>query len=267
MGGQSCPFAHPNVERQSGQELTPFYNRKFTTWRYEPPEVTEDDKAWSRRYDTWSIGCIILEFLVWVVYGTKELDKFNRRIVNDFSQQCHYFEVEKRNGETSFRVHTAVSAMMDKLAQRTECTAGDTALGDVLSVVRTRLLVVALDGGTFGKGKTHVTADSQVQTRADSRTLRKDLDEIIKKGDTNELYWLQGETIDDLPSLTAPQDVQTEPDPQGSMIVTNQGSSESIKEFPTGSSSSLVVPILSGDVKVGFISRPVSITPHIAIDS
>ncbi|KAK7718097.1 hypothetical protein SLS63_010580 [Diaporthe eres] len=89
---------------------------KFTTFRYEPPESTEENKAWPRRYDVWSIGCIMLEFLVWMVWGKQELEEFNKRIVNDFGKQVHYFELEKRNGQTSCRVQPRADSRALKMA-------------------------------------------------------------------------------------------------------------------------------------------------------
>ena len=44
---------------------------------YEPPEVRIlADKPRSRRYDIWSMGCIYLEFVIWLLYGTSGLKRF-----------------------------------------------------------------------------------------------------------------------------------------------------------------------------------------------
>lgn len=228
------------------------HHRRFTTWRYEPPEATEKDKAWSRRYDTWSVGCIILEFIVWVVYGNHELDEFNKRIVNEFGKPVHYFEHEMRNGQKSLRVHSAVSATMKGLAQQTECTAGKTALGDLLRVVRKKLLVVELSDSATSQAKTYqASASTQTQPRVDSGTLKKDIVEIIEKGRKDPSYWFKGESSDDLPSLSTPQAVSPEPDPQSSLTVSRKRSSGSDRGLLTADSSSLFVPILTESVGVG----------------
>ncbi|KAH8788006.1 hypothetical protein F5883DRAFT_531251 [Diaporthe sp. PMI_573] len=210
---------------------------KFTTFRYEPPESVEENKTWSRRYDTWSIGCIILEFIVWMVYGTRQLNTFNDEIVNEFGKECHYFQMEKRNGVVSSRVHEAVCKMMDKLAQRPECKAGNTALGDLLGVVRTRLLVVRLGDLTSAKGKRQsLDGNAQTQTRADSMTVKMMLHGIINRGKRDPLYWLQGEGDDNIQGPAAIPEVEPEPESAGSLPLAEKGSSM-VSSMLTGSST------------------------------
>lgn len=197
------------------------------------------------------MGCIILEFIVWMVYGAKRLDKFNDNIVNDFGKSCHYFEMEKRNGEVSSRVHEAVREMMDSLAREPECAMGETALGDLLEVVKTRLLVVRLGPPTFGKGKPQQPdANGQIE-RADSMALNRKLDAIIKRGEQNPSYWLQGEKYDDLPSLFTPQAVNSEDIPQDFLGRARKCSTGSTGGLLTSRSTSLVVPVLTGGIGVG----------------
>jgi serine/threonine protein kinase len=52
------------------------------TLRYRPPEVdrlSDDNRIFSRSYDMWGMGCIILEWIIWLVYGTGGLDTFDRQ--------------------------------------------------------------------------------------------------------------------------------------------------------------------------------------------
>ncbi|ETS83012.1 hypothetical protein PFICI_04888 [Pestalotiopsis fici W106-1] len=47
--------------------------------RYEPPEMNstrEDPGARSRQYDMWSMGCVTLELLIWIVYGYDAVKTF-----------------------------------------------------------------------------------------------------------------------------------------------------------------------------------------------
>lgn len=186
-----------------------------------------------------------------MVYGTRQLNTFNDKIVNEFGKECHYFEMEKRNGVVSSRVHNAVCEMMDKLAQRPECKAGNTALGDLLEVVRTRLLVVRLGPPTFEKGKPQkFDVNTQIQ-RADAMTLKAKLDDILRIGNQNPSYWVKGETEDDLPRLSTTQAVSLEPLSQDSLTVARNRSVGSVGGVLTSDSSSLVVPILTGSVGVG----------------
>lgn len=102
--------------------------------RYAAPEACDPQKAWPRRYDTWSYGCVILEFTVWVLEGFKGLRRFHMRIVDNSTHEGQLFETQysPQNGHVSPTVHRAVLATMQSLSQRPECQTKETALGDLL---------------------------------------------------------------------------------------------------------------------------------------
>lgn len=161
--------------------------------RYAPPETCDTEKAWPRRYDTWSYGCITLEFIVWLLEGSKGLRDFHKRIVNSSTREGSFFETERKNGQFSPSVNSAVLATMQSLSQRPECQARETALGDLLGIVRTKLLVVALDPISPVEPKVSDNgADTKAQVRADSSTLKRDLAGIIKRAEKQD-YWLKTE--------------------------------------------------------------------------
>lgn len=171
--------------------------------------------------------------------GPKGLERFNKKIVNEFGNPCHYFEKILQNEQTAFKVHKVVVDEMASLFKHAECKDGKTALGDLLRVVKKKLLVVDLGTSTFVKGKT-----PDKNSRADARTLRMDLDDIIKKGKNEQAYWLpEGETSEDIPTLyTTPAVISA--------------TSERIFGDSTGlvntDMSSLNVPILTtGGLRVG----------------
>lgn len=170
-----------------------------------------------------------------MVYGTRQLNKFNNNIVNEFGKPCHYFEMEKKNGEVCSRVHDAVCEMMDRLAQSAECRAGKTALGDLLEVVRTRLLVVRLGPPTSRKGKAQ-QLDANTQVRADAATLKAKLEDIIRRGERDSSYWLEGTGDDHVQSqYTKPA---VEPQHDAPLCPAQKGSSGNVAEvFMTDSSS------------------------------
>lgn len=182
--------------------------------------------------------------------GRNGLDRFNEKIVDNLRRECHYFE-ERQNGDV--RVHSEVLAMMESLSKNPQCRRGESALGDLLNLVSTRLLVVALEDQPVGRG----TADGQYfntqgKARAESPELRMALDSIIQKGDADRAYWLKGERIDDLPSLRTPQTATSDPQPRSSLIVASERPSGQVGGLlTTGSSSSLLVPILTGSLRVG----------------
>jgi serine/threonine protein kinase len=121
---------------------------KYGTRRYEPPEVVTGVRAkWlgqptrrrSRLYDIWAMGCIVLELLVWLMYGVDELNRFNQDLGNE-----SFYQTDVVNGREVARVHSAAVRWMEKMALDPRCKVGTTALGDLLELVRTGLLVVKL---------------------------------------------------------------------------------------------------------------------------
>lgn len=200
----------------------------------------------------WSMGCIVLEFIVWVVFGTQQLDNFNRRIVNEFGNPCHYFEMAVENGQACPKVHTVVCEMMGKLARTPACQPGRRALGDLLGVVRTKLLVVRLEQTASDSNRPQeFHANTQI-TRAHAVTLRVSLDDIIRTGNQNPSYWAKGETTDDnSSSLCTSRAVNFEQVPQEFLTVARKRSAGSVGGLLTSRSASLVVPVLTGSIGVG----------------
>ncbi|KUI69597.1 Serine/threonine-protein kinase DCLK3 [Cytospora mali] len=105
---------------------------------YEPPEVIlKSDQARSRQYDIWSMGCVILELIVWLLYGTEELEKFNNCLHDSFRNKSPYWAV-KANDAKDAQVHPHVQTCMKNIKKHPECT-GSTAIGDLLEIMTTML--------------------------------------------------------------------------------------------------------------------------------
>ncbi|EHL03001.1 putative ALK tyrosine kinase receptor [Glarea lozoyensis 74030] len=121
--------------------------KAYATQAYQPPEsVTNQLSSSSRLYDIWSMGCVTLEFMVWVLYGYEELKKFTTSIKGKLDEPCAFFEVEKIEYQNTppglvASIHPAVQACLDRLSADPEC-AKDTALGDLLEIIKNDLLVV-----------------------------------------------------------------------------------------------------------------------------
>ncbi|KAI8945395.1 kinase-like domain-containing protein [Xylaria longipes] len=136
---------------------------KWGTRRYEPPEEADSQganllasdqlgKRRSRLYDIWALGCITLEFVIWLMYGPDELDRFNRGLeVNNSDNSRFYLIKPVTGGRPEAKVHDVAIEWMKHMARDPICTPGSTALGNLLELIETRLLVVQLPKrlGTF----------------------------------------------------------------------------------------------------------------------
>lgn len=120
---------------------------RFGTTVYEPPEVELGEvKLLSRQYDIWSIGCVILEIIIWLIYGNQGVNNFRRDVQGPYRQPIPYYtieEVEDVNVKAKAKLQEVVEEWMDFIAEEPVC-GGDTALGELLRLVRRELLVVEL---------------------------------------------------------------------------------------------------------------------------
>ncbi|KAF1828300.1 hypothetical protein BDW02DRAFT_252799 [Decorospora gaudefroyi] len=123
----------------------------FGTRRYEASEVVTGLRTGrtggalnrrSRLYDVWAMGCITLEFLVWLIYGPGGLEIFNASITGDPDT---FYQIKQAGVEKVARVHDVAVQWMDDMAQDSSCKVGVTALGNLLEIVRQELLVVEVD--------------------------------------------------------------------------------------------------------------------------
>ncbi|KAK1635547.1 hypothetical protein BDP81DRAFT_350654 [Colletotrichum phormii] len=178
---------------------------KYGTVRYEPPEAVTNrlDKARSRLYDIWSMGCIMLECIIWLLYGYEALDSFDDSLSAD-GYDCSFFKVKEIDGARVAEVHPIVVRWMDSMAADHQC-GRDSAIGDLLNLVRTRLLIVPLlmqaptrnlyvPQTTFTENKSiSVTSASQTTFeigpyRADAKAMRSGLEDILQKADSDRNY-------------------------------------------------------------------------------
>ncbi|KAK1749700.1 HET-domain-containing protein [Echria macrotheca] len=179
---------HHNV----ATELRPRTSMRYTTTRYEPPEINNiGDIGRSRRYDMWSLGCVILETIIWLLHGNSVLKNFNDRIVDNVGQSCHWFEIikSKRPGQRGKAVvHHHVQGVMRALRKDQECAPG-TAIGDLLDIVQRKLLVVKLGAATT---RSEGGPKSSPGCRIYSEELLESLLEMVSKGEKDDSYWFTG---------------------------------------------------------------------------
>ncbi|KAK3326797.1 heterokaryon incompatibility protein-domain-containing protein [Apodospora peruviana] len=106
---------------------------EFGTRRYEPPESETGEG-----------------FIVWLMYGPEGLRRFNDSLQTESHQVLPFYQVgtaPHNRRRTVARVHDVVVRWMKHMAKDSACQKGTTALGELLELVKTRLLVVKLPPG------------------------------------------------------------------------------------------------------------------------
>ncbi|OLN81982.1 Interleukin-1 receptor-associated kinase 4 [Colletotrichum chlorophyti] len=127
------------------------------TSRYEPPEMDrernqdqykyggKDLPPRSRAYDLWSMGCVVLELLIWLSYGFTAVD--------DFQKRTSYFWEPNNDNSNGYQVHSHVNDYIEKLSNRWQT---GSACKDLLVLVQKRLLIVEVsdDNKSFPRHRT-----------------------------------------------------------------------------------------------------------------
>lgn len=184
---------HPTITSYRGLLTPPPTTALYGTISYEPPEVLNQELAEeamsnlgdvsttqiSNLHDVWSLGCVILEFLVWLLYGYDELTRFHEKIRGPMGEARPFYVIERDNGKPVAKVCSIVTHYMDYISKDPECAEG-TGLGDLLRFTQRYLLVVSL------------------ASRSTAETCLNLLDLIVKMGEENEPYWFTGTKRDDL---------------------------------------------------------------------
>jgi serine/threonine protein kinase len=131
----------------------------------------------TRRYDIWSLGCLYLEFIIWLLYGAEELERFGEE-----RERAHHGEMNQMIGArfyiitspetlTSDRsrtpvVNPAVTKWIEHIKQDPRCVAtglGETAIGRLISLIEKRLLIVTanLDSKTLTSPSNKTVVNNQ----------------------------------------------------------------------------------------------------------
>ena len=144
----------------------------YRTRPYEPPDFyIQPDKSMSRLFDTWSLGCVFFESIVWMLYGKRWLQH-----VEDLTGSAKHEETPfwTRVGDDSAIISDIVDDCMDHMLNNDpECNGKSSALRDMLLLIRNKMLVIDLP---------KITDLYTEGTRANTETILKDLDDIIAKG-------------------------------------------------------------------------------------
>jgi len=151
---------------------------KATTPDYEPPEAlnivrrnsreeAENDavtthgqggKPWSRKYDMWSLGCIFLEFAIWLIYDAEALGGFVSRrgqgpfyLITTPDNAGNGGATEPTSQRGPIQVCPRVKEAMEELRADERCSDGSSAtaagpLGQLVNLIEKQLLVTEAEG-------------------------------------------------------------------------------------------------------------------------
>ena len=143
---------HNEATRERGKTTT-------TAWtiRYAAPELVVDSKTTrSRRFDIWSFGCILLECVVWLLYGSKKLLEFAHDPEEPFYEllppapgsqtrdlSARNLEVEIKEKKT-LQVHSRVQHWISYIKKHDWRYSKGTALQKLVDLIVDRMLKVDL---------------------------------------------------------------------------------------------------------------------------
>ncbi|KAF4419077.1 serine threonine kinase [Fusarium acutatum] len=123
--------------------------QKYTTSHYEAPEVITTMNSRvprSRRYDIWSMGCIIFEFTIWLLYGYEEGLKsfYNEGKDIDAYRETLYFtaDLSTRQAQVSDAARKWISHILEVDPECNRAT--PSVIKDLVVLVRDKLLVIDL---------------------------------------------------------------------------------------------------------------------------
>lgn len=109
---------------------------------YAPPEVLLEKKI-SRSYDIWSLACVFIEFVTWLVEGHEQVYQFsskrNLEVSEDNWDDLYYTIITEDNGSKHAVVRQGVIDWFEHLKEQERCSE---MLSAVLDVVEQDMLVV-----------------------------------------------------------------------------------------------------------------------------
>ncbi|KAK8112924.1 serine/threonine protein kinase [Apiospora sp. TS-2023a] len=133
---------------------------RYGTIQYQPPEVeTHTNGGMSRLYDIWSMGCIIFEFVIWLLHGNDMLERFYSELRGNTRHVCPYYELPPHGSNAGATVHGVVKRWINHIRQHEPECATESVIGDLLKLVQEKLLVIDLPpprGNTLRIGSTEL---------------------------------------------------------------------------------------------------------------
>jgi serine/threonine protein kinase len=161
---------------------------RATTPSYEPPEVhLQPNSPRARRFDLWSLGCIFLEFNIWLLYGFEAINNFGH------ARDTPEFGFYKLNAErTAAETHQVVLNAIKAIREDPRCSGG-TGLEKLANLIAAHLLQV------------------EVERRYSADELYDELQKIVQDAEKNPAYLFnQVEPAPNMPLLFQRREIPVE---------------------------------------------------------
>ncbi|WQF89419.1 Putative protein kinase domain, heterokaryon incompatibility, protein kinase-like domain superfamily [Colletotrichum destructivum] len=116
---------------------------------YEAPEAKTSlgKKARSRQYDIWSMGCILTEWIIWILYGNTELKRFYNHIRGpspDPHKWVPYYDIKPTDEGARATLNPDVRRWLSHIRNTHPECQKDTAINAIMKLIEDKLLVAEL---------------------------------------------------------------------------------------------------------------------------
>ncbi|KAI8722678.1 Protein kinase domain-containing protein [Fusarium sp. LHS14.1] len=188
-------LARDHIERTQFRTST---NTRVSTKRYAGPEMDVAPLApLSRRFDIWSMGCILLEFVVWMLYGGEELIRCTETPITTF------YKVKRDEGEgvISVEIDPTVQGWISYISKDWRCASG-TAIERLVHLITDKLLVVNVQDPIEPSDPTEKPEQQKARTHACE--MRKGLEDILTDLKTGTIDPIGKRRSNDIPDPQGP---------------------------------------------------------------
>jgi serine/threonine protein kinase len=121
---------------------------RVSTKRYQAPEL-ETTTYLSRRFDVWSMGCIFLEFAIWLIYGRQRLQSFpadgtpSHQFKFFVTKLNHEYLDSSQGPKQIADRHDTVNKVITEMQNNPSCSSG-TAIRRLVDLISDKMLIVDL---------------------------------------------------------------------------------------------------------------------------